>query len=372
MTFEGAYIDQPERLDQVLGTVMTAVGLIDTDPTPLSPSVPRAERACIVLVDGLGFEQLQQRRGHAPTLRSLGIDRHISTVVPSTTAAGITAFGTGRRPGATAMVGYSLRAPRSGRTFSLIAWDDDTVSAQTWQTEPTLFEGLGERAEQTSLIQPAKFVGSGLTTAALRGAPSVVAQSLPQRVDAAVAQLRAGDKLTYLYWGDLDSAGHKEGWLSERWTGELETFDAEFGRLLCSLPAGTLVVLTADHGMIDVTERIDIADRRELTQGVDAVAGESRAVHLYTGEPEAVASRWSEYFGDTAWVATADEVIAAGLLGPTSEFTREVMGDVLAFARGSAVIVDSRVQSSTAIGLIGVHGSLTRQEMAIPFVVEVV
>lgn len=370
--FDGAFVNQRERLDHVLGTVMNAVGLMDNEPTPLTPLVPDAPQACVVLIDGLGFEQLQARLGHAPNLRKLSSETFISAVVPSTTAAGITAFGTGKRPGQTAMAGYALRSPKSGETFSLIAWDDPTARPETWQTQPTLFEQLGERASETSLVQPAKFVGSGLTNAALRGSDTAVAGPLADRVDAAVNELKSGKKLTYLYWGDLDSAGHKEGWLSDSWIGQLEMVDAEFGRLLRSLPKGTLVVLTADHGMIDVNERIDIADIAVLRDGVDTVAGESRAVHLYTSEAEAVAARWRDYLGDRAWVATADEVIAADLLGQTSEFTREVIGDVLVFARDRRVIVDSRVQSSTAIGLIGVHGSLTPDEMKIPFVVEVI
>lgn len=334
--------------------------------------LPRARKVCVVMVDGLGFHQLRDRLGHAPNLRRCGVERHISTVVPSTTAAGISSFGTGKRPGLTGMAGYSLRSPHTGNNFSLIAWDEPGLNPQDWQIEPTLFEQLGSQSQRVALIQPAKFVGSGLTMAALRGAPTYSAERLAARVDKTVEVLKGESDFAYLYWGDIDSVGHKHGWKSDRWIEELEHFDLEYGRLLRSLPKGTLVVVTADHGMIDVDERINIADSTNLSRAVASVAGESRAVHLYTNDPAGVKERWKDELGDKAWVLMRDEVISAGLLGKTSARTASVIGDVLAFARDQRVLVDSRFQSDTAIGLIGVHGSLTEAEMHIPLIVEVV
>ncbi|WP_216381713.1 alkaline phosphatase family protein [Arcanobacterium phocae] len=370
--FAGAFLPGQERLDQVLPALCSSVGLTDDDAARHTLQLPIAPRACIVMADGLGFYNLLERRGHAPNMRAMGIEKSISTVVPSTTAAGITAFGTGHQPGMTAMTGYSLRVPHTSRTFSLITWPDHAVDVTTWQTQPTCFEELGTLASETVVIQPKKFRGSGLSAAALRGARTRYAESLPDRVQAAVHALTTDARLAYLYWGDIDAAGHKNGWGSDAWIGELEQFDAGIGLLRRSLPSGTLLVITADHGMIDVEHRVDIADHKSLHSGVDVVAGEPRAVHLYTKNPQAVAQRWRESVADHAWVVTRDEVIDSGLIGPVRDLTRQTMGDVLVFARDTHVFVDSRVQSSNAIGLIGVHGSLTRTEMSIPLIVEVI
>ncbi|MDO5025659.1 MAG: alkaline phosphatase family protein [Trueperella sp.] len=382
----GAVLPRPGGIADILPAAMRATGLT---PSPLALpdqqlmpgrapdwndgerlellSFPAAARACVVLVDGLGINQLRARRGHIPHIRSLGLDDAITTVAPSTTAAGITSFATGQLPGRTGMAGYALRVPGTAKTFSLIAWDDPAVQPEQWQTVPTFFERLPASAAR--IIQPQKFVDSGLTLAALRGATTRVAETLPDRVSAAVSELRGETKLVYLYWGDLDSIGHKYGWQSEKWTAALETFDAEFGRLLRQVPPETLVILTADHGMVDVTERIDIAHNPALTAGVDCVAGESRAVHLYTDHPQEVAARWQQELGEKVWVMETDQAIARGIFGPTTGITRQRIGSVLAFAQGTTAIVDSRYQSEKAINLIGVHGSLTAAEMEIPCVV---
>lgn len=333
---------------------------------------PDVKRVCVVLVDGLGSLQLQARRGHVPNLRTLNLESKITTVVPSTTAAGITALGTGVLPGKNAMAGYSLRCPLTGATFSLIKWEGAGYDAEKWQTHPTLFERLSaDNLARTAIIQPREYIGSGLSLAALRVAPAISAQRLDQRFDAAVKLFHDGVKATYLYWGNLDKVGHKYGWESQQWIDELENFDREFGRFLRLVPKNTLVLLTADHGMVDAGEKIDIAEDDFLNQDISQVAGEERAFQIYTAKPDLVAERWREKLADLAWVFSKDELIASGILGTVSDFTASVIGDVVAFSKTNLGFVDSRVQSAGAIGLVGVHGSLTAQEMYIPLVFEV-
>ena len=366
MNLTGATLPGRENLAGVMPSALAAIGALEGE-TPFE--FPASPRACVVLVDGLGYHQLHGRLGHAPNLRAFGVDRSISTVVPSTTAAGVTALGTGLMPGQTAMAGYALRVPDTNTVFNLIAWNSPMARPERWQTQPTVFE---TSSADLVKIQPQKYVGSGLTRAGLRGGRTVVAENLPARVDATVNELRAGADLAYLYWDKIDATGHKYGWTSEQWIAELEHFDAEFGRLVRILPPGTLVVLTADHGMVDVSERVDVRDFDELALDVDVVAGESRAVQIYTAAPRDVADRWRAFFDDDAWVVTKSEAIEAGLFGPVTDFTERVIGDVFAFPKGTLAIVDSRFQSPGAIGLIGVHGSLTEQEMHIPLAVGVI
>ncbi|MEK8228818.1 alkaline phosphatase family protein [Oerskovia sp. M15] len=53
----------------------------------------------------------------------------------------------------------------------------------------------------------------------------------------------------------------------------LAELDRELGRLARSLPHGTLLLVTADHGMVDVdrAQRWDVAKNRELDRGVALV-----------------------------------------------------------------------------------------------------
>ncbi len=328
---------------------------------------PGASQLLLILVDGLGYELLLDHMGHTPVLRRVREDiRSIHTVVPSTTAAAITAFGTGERPGATNMVGFSV-AYGSG-VMNLLAMQGGPEPA-TWQPKPTFFERLAELQVDSAVISPARFAGSGLTGAALRGARHVAAESLSERVNAALAQLRAGTPLVYLYWSEIDHAGHCAGVGSEEWIAQLEEFDSGLSSLLRRLPAGVRTVVTADHGMVNVESAslIDVAHTPVLRDGVRIVAGETRAVHVHAeeGQGARVEERWRETLGERAWILSGPDVSA--LIGAGDG--ANVIGDLLVLARGRGGVVDSRTQSASAIAMPGIHGSLTSAEMRIPVVV---
>lgn len=378
----------------------------------------------MVLVDGLGWQMLRERAGHTPNLRRLLADSdYLHTCAPSTTAAALTTLATGVYPGAHAMVGYAVRdpllrghlgaghVPGPGDVFDLITFKNSSHDPLTWQSVPTLIEranakanaGCGPQLGAVS-IGRSKFAGSGLSLAAWRGFKHIGVDALDQRPYQAYRAIKEGAKLVYLYVGELDHAGHNHGWHSDKWLEALEALDAMVGQLFRRLPAGTRIVLTADHGMVDTDRhhRIDLAKEKELAKDVVAVAGESRFLQLYVpddvasapaaGSPglgvagprgdggvvensgreelaQSVAKRWAEFLGDRAiWVGTDP----SPLMGPLSPGARAAVGDVLVALNDNWTVVDSRVQSFHATQLIGVHGSLTPVELEVPLIKAVV
>ena len=332
--------------------------------------LPTAKRACVVLVDGLGHVNLSERSGHAPFLRSLLADGQVLTSgFPSTTAASMGLFGTGTGPGRTGMVGYTARNPSTGRLANLVSWVG-AGAPRDWQREPTVFEQVAAAGIPVTTVGPAKFAGSGLTEAALRGGGYQRAEKLADRVDQCVYELM-GPALVYLYWGEVDKIGHHHGWGSWQWGEEVGALDRELARLERMLPPDTLLIVTADHGMVDVdrSQRWDVARTPTLADGVDLVAGEPRALHVHTSTPRAVAARWRTTLGGAAVVATRDEAIAAGWFGPVAEHVHPLLGDVVVAMTGRATVVDSRTQTKRSLDLVGVHGSFTPEEMLVPLLV---
>lgn len=344
------------------GRYARARGVLGLDP---------AERVCVVLVDGLGLENLLERSGHAPFLRSLVTDG--SALVcgyPSTTAASIGTFGTGTCPGRTGMLGYTVRNPHTGGIANMVSWEG-VGSPTDLQREQTVFESVVEAGVRVTSVGPARFADSGMTVAALRGGGYRGAESLEARVDAAAFELITPG-LVYLYWGDVDKVGHHLGSDSWQWGDALEQADQELARLARTVPRGTRIVITADHGMIDVdrSRRWDVAEVAGLHEGVKLVAGEPRAVHVHARRAAgvaAVAARWQDVLGDDAVVATRDEAVDLGLFGDVAEHARPYIGDVVVAVTGRGTVVDSRTQSARSLELVGVHGSLTPREMRVPF-----
>lgn len=353
----------------VLEATLDAAGVERTGVGGGEVDLPRARRACLVLVDGLGWTQLTERGGHFPFLRGLVPEAVVlESVVPSTTAAAITSIGTAATPGQTGMLGYTVRDPGTGALLNMIRWDQDIVAVQDWQRRETLPQRLAEPGRFVN-VGPARFAGSGLNLAAFRGARDVSAEGLPARVDATVAELRSGTAdVVYLYWGEIDHVGHVSGWDSWEWGEEASRTDSELRRLAGALPPGTLLVITADHGMVDVAETIDAARVPDLVRGVELISGEPRAMHLHTTD-DGVLTRWREHLGDRALVLSRAE--ARGFYPGLDPRFERVIGDVVVFMRGRTVVVDSRSQPPASRALIGVHGSLTPAEMLVPMLVMV-
>ena len=363
-----------DTLADLLPAVGRALGVDSLAAASPQLLLPRAQRICLVLVDGMGDLALQARSGHAPTLRrwrSEGLHRTLGAGFPTTTATSMGLLGTGLPPGGHGLVGYEVLDPERDELLNELQWNGP-VDPRRWQPHPTVFQQVAAGGVDVVRVAPPHFDGSGLTEAALRGGRFVgTPERLEARVDAAVTAVRsAAAQLTYLYWGRLDATGHAEGVDSWQWGEELGRVDAAIAELSRRLPRGTLLVVTADHGMVDVAapDRIDLAHERELRAGVRHAGGEPRAVQLYVepGAAPQVAAAWRERLGAAADVLLREEAVAAGWFGPVEERVAPRIGDVLVVMREQVAVVNSARMRPDTLRLVGQHGALSDAERLVP------
>ncbi len=333
--------------------------------------LPASNRYLLVLVDGLGRQLLEQYRGHAPFLASLA-GPTITSGAPSTTATSITSLGTGLPPGRHGIAGYSFWYAPEQMVLQTLRWPA-AISGLDVQPQLTCFERLERAGVRTAAIAPAAFAGSGLTTAALRGPaflPVTDERDHSRRVELALQAVTAGERtLGYFYERQLDHAGHEHGTGSPAWLRALESADALVAELRAGLPSDVVILVTGDHGMVDVplSRRLVVEDEPELLAGVTALAGEGRFRQLMTARPEHLAVRWRDRLGDRAWVRTRDEAIAEGWFGEVSPRLAGRFGDVLvAMADDGAVMTRTLPKE---LELVGMHGSLTPAEVEVPLLV---
>jgi hypothetical protein len=298
----------------------------------------------------------------------------LDSAFPSTTAASLASLGTGLAAGQHGMVGYDVLDPDQDRVVNMLGGWDAGVDPQVWQPFPTVFERAAEHVDVVTVSLP-QFSDSAMTRAALRGGRYVTAVTSHARTAAAAeAMAGAGRCLMYFYVNELDKAGHRHGCQSPQWEHQLEELDATVKRLSATLPAGTTILLTADHGMIDVPEsqRIDYSADPDLVAGVRHTAGEPRMVHLYLEAAEGDAGRgrlidaWRARFGERIWAFTREEAINAGLFGEVRAEAAARIGDVMIAAREPLAFYDTRRVRPTALEVVGQHGSLTKAEREVP------
>jgi hypothetical protein len=367
---------EPAYGDRSLGDVVPAVAAalgVPLGPPPTGLVLPDAASYVVFLVDGLGARLLERFAHAAPYLSDL-LSRQApgTSGVPSTTATSLTSLGTGLTPGAHGLVGFTSRVPGTSKLLNALFWDKD-IDPREWQPHPTAFARLGAAGVPVTVVNKREFNGSGLTVAAHRGAEYVGADKVGERIAAAVASSSVRPSLTYLYDGDLDWTGHRHGVASSAWLQQLSMVDAEAEQLREALPAHTRLVVVADHGMVDspAEHRLDVDDHPELRDGLALLGGEARFRHLYAqgGAVDDLVATWTEVLGDRADVLTRETAIRRGWFGAVESSVLPRLGDVVVAARGDFGIF-STVDFSYEKSLVGLHGSLTPDEMLIPILVD--
>ena len=360
-------------LADLLPSVGSHLGVPGCDADVLG--LPAADRYVVVLVDGLGWHLLQAASGQAPFLASLlDAGRSITAGVPSTTVTSLASLGTGLPPGQHGMVGYTSRVPSTGEILNALTWESDLL-ASSYQAKPTLFERAVAAGVSVSAVALERFERSGLTQAGLRG-PTFVGyadeRAVERRIALTAAAAQQGERsLVYAYERELDHTGHVEGCGSVPWRRHLGRTDRMIARLREVLPDDVVLVVTGDHGMIDIPpwHQIVAEETPELMAGLDALAGEGRFRQLYVDRDPvaAVVARWADRLGDKAWVRTRDEAIDEGWFGPVDPDLTERWGHVLVAMRTDWAVMTR--QFPRELSLVGMHGSLTDVEMTVPLLV---
>jgi hypothetical protein len=348
-------------------------GELPADPLDLTAALAGARRVLVLLIDGLGADLLRAHAHLAPALAALARPvGDLSAPCPSTTPVSLATLGTGLPPGSHGILGFVTDVPGENRTLNHVQWADDP-DPDVWQARPTVFELTEAAGIPATAVGPYAYAGSGLTRAVYRGATYTGAVSHGDLCALALRSLSATPRaLVYGYIPELDLTGHVRGVDSPSWRAQLTLVDAVVEQLVAGLPDDAALLVTADHGMLDVPleTRFDLDAEPALADGVRVLAGEPRAryVHTLPGAADDVLARWRELLGDRAWVVGRDEATASGVFGPVDDALAARIGDVVALARGSWALVTPEREPGPS-RLAAYHGSLTATELAIPLLV---
>ncbi|HET9847813.1 MAG TPA: nucleotide pyrophosphatase/phosphodiesterase family protein [Candidatus Dormibacteraeota bacterium] len=366
-------------LAEVVPSILGALGLAGFADRL---SLGSADRACLLLVDGLGWEGLKANPAAAPFLNSIA-QEPLTTGFPATTAASLTTLATGVPPGEHGITGYTMPIPGFDRAMNALSWSLYGLGPRTellqelppedFQRVPTLAQRAAVAGLESHHLGPAFHEDSGLTRAIGRGERFHAADSLEAVSKIALRLLARPRIFVSGYHPRLDFAGHVQGVASQAWHDELVAVDNGVRGLAEQLPEGTVMVVTGDHGMVELRERerLDLAEYPELAAGVALLSGEARAryVRTFPGATADVLDCWRAVLGDRMWIWTREEAIATGIFGPlVTAAARERIGDIVATAFDRVGIVQRDVDPSQA-RLHGHHGSLTDAERLVPLLV---
>ena len=333
-------------------------------PPPWLPE-PAMDAAQVVLLvlDGLGWAQLKDRPGLAPTMNAMA-GGPITTVAPSTTAAALTSITIGAPPATHGVVGYRLRVD-GDRVLNVLRWKTGLGDART-AIPPEDFQPLQPfGATKASVVTRAAVAESGFTRAHMAGA-RVYGWRMPSTIVATVgALLRDGERFVYAYYDGVDKVAHEFGF-GPTYDAEVVAADRLVHDLIGVLPAGAVLLVVSDHGQVDVGDRVvtlhpEVADLTTMLSG----EGRFRWLHARPGMLDRLADAAHRHYDDVAWVRTRHEAVAQGWFGGSlTPIVAERLGDVVVAPRELIAVLDPADPGEQWMRCR--HGSLTSAEMLVP------
>lgn len=366
-----------------------AAKLVDAVGSSFSPSV---KRVVLFILDGLGFHHLLQlldRFGdlHLNRLIERGAFIPITSVFPATTATALTTYSTGLTPQEHGMVGYRLYLKETSAITNMVRLSllgnskgDSAVKAgidlETFLNVPTLYKRFRRLGVETHTVLSRHISTSGLSNL-LYGEGDrlhpVVSFSDMLVVTRRLLQRARREVFLSLYWGGTDAIAHTHGPWTEEFIAELRAVDSAIARELEGQVEETLLILTSDHGFVqmDKSDYRLISDVPELSRDLLLPpVGEPRASYLFVreGRKQAVREAIAERFGGGLVCLDARAALQAGLFGQ-GEVKPEVydrIGDLVVVSTGKAAI---HHPYKDAVMLKGMHGGMTPHEMLVPLIV---
>lgn len=346
----------------VAGLVPALLGPLDDAPDWIPAAVLEARQVVLFVLDGLGWEQLQERRSAAPTLAAME-GRPITTVAPSTTATALTSITTGLTPGQHGVVGYRMAV--NGEVLNVLRWS--TAAGDAFNSIPPMklqpqAPFLGQRPP---VVTRAEYRRTGFTGAHLDGVRFWGYRTVATLVTEIERLLHESEPFIYGYYDGLDKVAHEYG-LGSHFTAELGFVDRVVDYLVSRLPPGAVLLVTADHGQVEVGKAVvPLAPEVMANCSMQSGEGRFRWLHARAGRARALYEEAVAHHRDDAWVVTREEVISAGWLGPAvGEPFASRLGDVALVARNPVAFYDPH--DTGPYELVGRHGSLTPAEMLVP------
>jgi len=357
--YGGACIDQV-----VAAALRTGPYCAPAGPSPWLPEpAVGAAQVVLLVLDGLGWAQLQERPGLAPTMHAMA-GGAITTVAPSTTAAALTSITIGAPPATHGILGYRLRV-EGDDILNILRWKTSAGDARD-AIPPEAFQPLRPfGATAAPVVTRAAVAESGFTRAHMAGA-RMYGWRMPSTIVATVASLlRNGERFVYAYYDGVDKVAHEFGFGPE-YDAEVVAADRLVHDLIDVLPAGAALLVVSDHGQVEVGDRVAVVHPEVVAlTGLLSGEGRFRWLHARPGLEDRLADAAHRHYDDVAWVRTRDDAVAEGWFGgPLTPTVAQRLGDIVIAPRDRIAVLDPADPGEQWMRCR--HGSLTSAEMLVP------
>lgn len=362
----------PQALGTIRHVFSSALLAVQAKPNPLD--FRPAKKIVVVMVDGLGIEQIKQRAGHAPWLNSLLNKATIThTSFPATTSVNIGSFGTGLWPGEHGLIGHLVWDRHHDEKLNLLVGWNERTDPLEWQPHQTIASRAIEAGIAAYVIGAAEYKDTPFTKITMKDATFSAAEKWSDRFSRAREILSSPEpSISYLYIPELDKYGHKNGWSSSGYATMLEDLDVEIRNFVAKLPRDVGVVVTADHGMIETTKERQLVLDDYLDDGshTQFYGGDTRVGFVYLDDSSSIEKVVAnlEPVSYAFDMVLTSEAVRAGWFGPVGKQASDRLPELLLLGKSNYTLYHSKYFKARSFEMIAHHGALSPAETRIPLI----
>jgi len=308
------------------------------------------DRVFFILVDALGYNLFEKYIKNSCNCEYL----KLTSIFPSTTSAALTTLYTGLSPKEHGILEWYMYYEEFGGIIKTLPFsrrysrENDELVKLEFSPEhlfkfPTIFEKLEEEGIKSEFLVREEYASTSYTNYMGKGAKIVPYGSLE---DSFNLLKKSRSDLNFLYIDYLDITQHHYG-PSSKETKEMLLRIWKNIEILRDTARNAKIIVTADHGQIDVSKNLTIDILKNL------VGGSPRDVFIY-----------SNNLPDVNYTEILKKEDVLNLLGPGNEHPRlrERVPNYIILPKNSYLIWFENTN------LKGMHGGLNPEEMFIPFI----
>jgi len=344
------------------------------------------ERVFLIIVDGLGFKRLlthiSRHDGLLAEIAQKGVLKSLTTTFPATTSTALTSIFTGMHPCEHRVLGYQMFSREHGCVFNTLDMKPifgytsrmDIASDFILRIKPWTFQ-LQEHGIRALMATKATIVGSGLSRVIHAGqeyVPYMLDSEMMVKCRKAIEL--DGRTLLSLYYSGIDALEHRYGTESEEVVSEIQSFEYHLKNLIEKLSSSakknTMIILTSDHGMVDVSRVYYVKDHDQIAKTLMLPpVGDSRSTFFFTesNAAENLQSAFQKHV-EGFRLLSSKKLVENGAFGrPADPLLLEgLTGDFTALSNSQNVLQYPFFDEDRNREFLGAHGGMTADEVIVP------
>ncbi len=330
-----------------------------------------------MIFDGMGVDVIEKLLPEEAFLRRKMAGK-ITSVVPCTTTAAMTSYYSAKSPNEHGWLGWSLYFKEFNGiidTFLNKYTFHGCEAGKIYAADRMMpYESTFARIEQSisGLVEIHTVFPSGIRFSK-EGHINHVVEDL-EEMETVLDDLLTSDKENFItvYWYYPDSSMHHHGCYSEQTKAVVQEIDAMVSSL--SRHKDVLMVVSADHGLTDVTEEIYLNEYADLDACLvmpPSVETRLASFFVHSEMQEQFVELFNAYFGDSFLLLSREEFFNTGYLGPGNRHkkTNDFIGDFVAIGTAGKIIRYRTVNMSVNPAFKAQHAGLTEAEMVVPLII---